>query len=308
MFARRAGEDVSLPPVILGSHLDTQPTGGKFDGVLGVLGALEVVRSLNDLKIKTRHPIEVANWTNEEGSRYAPAMVSSGVFAGVFTKEFAYSRVDPEGKIARRRARAHRLQGRRAGRRPSGPRLFRAAHRAGPDPRGRRLRRWDRHAWARPALVRDSLDRIREPRGLHADAAPQGRAARRRPNRGARQQNRTVQGAPRRLDRRHAQSLSQFSQRDPRRNLHDRRFPPSCRRDAERDGRGAEERGRGDYEGDGPRLRLEAGLLLRARPLRSGLRRGGSARGRTVRLHATATSYRAPATTPATWRGSRRHR
>ena len=98
MFARRAGEDDGLPPVILGSHLDTQPTGGKFDGVLGVLGALEVVRSLNDLKIKTRHPIEVANWTNEEGSRYAPAMVSSGVFAGVFTKEFAYTRVDQEGK------------------------------------------------------------------------------------------------------------------------------------------------------------------------------------------------------------------
>ncbi len=90
---------MSLPPVILGSHLDTQPTGGKFDGVLGVLGALEVVRSLNDLKIKTRHPIEVANWTNEEGSRFAPAMVSSGVFAGVFTKDFAYSRVDQEGKI-----------------------------------------------------------------------------------------------------------------------------------------------------------------------------------------------------------------
>ena len=98
MFARRPGEDPSLPPVIVGSHLDTQPTGGKFDGVLGVLGALEVVRSLNDLKIKTRYPIEVANWTNEEGSRYAPAMVSSGVFAGVFTKDFAYSRVDSDGK------------------------------------------------------------------------------------------------------------------------------------------------------------------------------------------------------------------
>ena len=83
---------------MMGSHLDTQPTGGKFDGVLGVLGALEVVRSLNDLKIKTRRPIEVANWTNEEGSRYAPAMVSSGVFAGVYTKEFAYSRLDGEGK------------------------------------------------------------------------------------------------------------------------------------------------------------------------------------------------------------------
>src|SRR5579872_5722594 len=83
MFARRPGAEDHLPPVMIGSHLDTQPTGGKYDGVLGVLGALEVVRSLNDLKIKTRHPVEIANWTNEEGSRYAPAMISSGVFAGV---------------------------------------------------------------------------------------------------------------------------------------------------------------------------------------------------------------------------------
>ncbi|MBV8664787.1 MAG: Zn-dependent hydrolase [Hyphomicrobiales bacterium] len=98
MFARRAGVDDHLAPVLMGSHLDTQPTGGKFDGVLGVLGALEVVRSLNDQKIKTRRPIEIANWTNEEGSRYAPAMISSGVFAGVYTKEFAYSRLDAEGK------------------------------------------------------------------------------------------------------------------------------------------------------------------------------------------------------------------
>ena len=97
MFARRAGADESLPPVLMGSHLDTQPTGGKFDGVLGVLGALEVVRSLNDLKIKTKHPIVIANWTNEEGSRYAPAMLSSGVFAGVYTPEFAYSRLDADG-------------------------------------------------------------------------------------------------------------------------------------------------------------------------------------------------------------------
>jgi N-carbamoyl-L-amino-acid hydrolase len=98
MFARRPGVDDNLPPVMIGSHLDTQPTGGKYDGVLGVLGALEVVRSLNDLKIKTRHPIEIANWTNEEGSRYAPAMISSGVFAGVYTKEFAYAREDAEKK------------------------------------------------------------------------------------------------------------------------------------------------------------------------------------------------------------------
>jgi N-carbamoyl-L-amino-acid hydrolase len=98
MFARRKGADDSLPPVLMGSHLDTQPTGGKFDGVLGVLGALEVVRSLNDLNIRTKHPIEVANWTNEEGSRFAPAMVSSGVFAGVYTEDYAYGRLDGEGK------------------------------------------------------------------------------------------------------------------------------------------------------------------------------------------------------------------
>jgi beta-ureidopropionase / N-carbamoyl-L-amino-acid hydrolase len=98
LFARRAGGDAALPPVMMGSHLDTQPTGGKFDGVLGVLGALEVVRTLNDLDIRTRHPIEIANWTNEEGSRFAPAMVSSGVFAGVYTKDFAYSCQDQDGK------------------------------------------------------------------------------------------------------------------------------------------------------------------------------------------------------------------
>jgi N-carbamoyl-L-amino-acid hydrolase len=98
MFATRPGVENDLAPVLMGSHLDTQPTGGKFDGVLGVLGAVEVIRSLNDLKIKTRRPIVVANWTNEEGSRFAPAMVSSGVFAGAYTKDFAYSRTDAEGK------------------------------------------------------------------------------------------------------------------------------------------------------------------------------------------------------------------
>jgi len=97
MFARRRGEYESLPPVVMGSHLDTQPTGGKFDGVLGVLAALEVMRSLNDLNIRTRHPIEVANWTNEEGSRFAPAMVASGVFAGAYTLDEAYGIKDRDG-------------------------------------------------------------------------------------------------------------------------------------------------------------------------------------------------------------------
>ena len=98
MFARREGADPEALPVYVGSHLDTQPTGGKFDGVLGVLGGLEIIRTLNDLDIKTRHPIVVTNWTNEEGTRYAPAMLASGVFAGVHTQDYAYDRKDKEGK------------------------------------------------------------------------------------------------------------------------------------------------------------------------------------------------------------------
>jgi N-carbamoyl-L-amino-acid hydrolase len=97
MFAHRKGEDESLPPVMIGSHLDTQPTGGRYDGVLGVLSALEAVRTLNDLGIKTRHPIEVVNWTNEEGTRFAPAMLASGVFAGVIDQDYAYGRTDAHG-------------------------------------------------------------------------------------------------------------------------------------------------------------------------------------------------------------------
>lgn len=98
MFMTRPGTDPDALPVYVGSHLDTQPTGGKYDGVLGVLAGLEVVRSMNDLGIKTRHPIVVTNWTNEEGARFAPAMVASGVFAGVIPLEHAYGRQDQDGK------------------------------------------------------------------------------------------------------------------------------------------------------------------------------------------------------------------
>ncbi|MDP4065222.1 N-carbamoyl-L-amino-acid hydrolase [Rhodobacteraceae bacterium IMCC1933] len=98
MFARREGTDPEALPVYVGSHLDTQPTGGKYDGVLGVLGGLEILRTMNDLDIKTKHPIVVVNWTNEEGTRFAPPMLSSGVFAGVHTQDWAYDRVDAEGK------------------------------------------------------------------------------------------------------------------------------------------------------------------------------------------------------------------
>jgi len=98
MFARREGTEPDLDPVMVGSHLDTQPTGGKYDGVLGVLAGLEIVRTLNDLDIKTRRPIVVVNWTNEEGTRFAPPMLASGVFAGTHTLDWAYAREDADGK------------------------------------------------------------------------------------------------------------------------------------------------------------------------------------------------------------------
>jgi N-carbamoyl-L-amino-acid hydrolase len=97
MFAMRPGTDPEALPVYVGSHLDTQPTGGKYDGVLGVLSALELIRTLNDLGIKTKHPIVATNWTNEEGTRFAPAMLASGVFAGIHTQDWAYDREDAEG-------------------------------------------------------------------------------------------------------------------------------------------------------------------------------------------------------------------
>jgi len=98
MFARREGTDPDALPVYVGSHLDTQPTGGKYDGVLGVLGGLEIVRTLNDLNIRTKHPIVVTNFSNEEGTRFAPPMLASGVFAGVHAQDWAYGRADAEGK------------------------------------------------------------------------------------------------------------------------------------------------------------------------------------------------------------------
>jgi len=97
MFAHRAGTDADALPVYVGSHLDTQPTGGKYDGVLGVLSGLEIIRTLNDLNIQTKHPIVVTNFTNEEGTRYAPALLSSGVFVGIHTQEWAYEREDSNG-------------------------------------------------------------------------------------------------------------------------------------------------------------------------------------------------------------------
>ena len=100
-FMRRPGRNNSLPPIMTGSHIDTQPTGGKFDGNYGVLAGIEVVRTLNDHGIETEAPIEVAFWTNEEGSRFVPVMMGSGVFARAFTLEHAYAATDSEGKTVR---------------------------------------------------------------------------------------------------------------------------------------------------------------------------------------------------------------
>ena len=98
IFMRRAGRDESLPPVMAGSHIDTQPTGGKFDGNYGVLAGLEVTRALNERAIVTEAPLEVVVWTNEEGSRFVPVMMGSGVFCGAFGLDHAYAARDTQGR------------------------------------------------------------------------------------------------------------------------------------------------------------------------------------------------------------------
>ncbi|MBB1593881.1 Zn-dependent hydrolase [Achromobacter sp. UMC46] len=101
VFARRPGRDNTLPAVMTGSHIDTQPTGGKFDGNYGVLAGLEVLRTLNDAGVQTEAPLELAVWTNEEGSRFVPVMMGSGVYAGAFTLEHALSQQDRDGVSVR---------------------------------------------------------------------------------------------------------------------------------------------------------------------------------------------------------------
>ena len=98
VFGRRAGREEGLAPVLTGSHLDSQPLGGRFDGALGVMGALEVLRTLRDHGVKTLRPIELVDWTNEEGSRFAPAMMASGVWAGALDRDWAYARTDGDGR------------------------------------------------------------------------------------------------------------------------------------------------------------------------------------------------------------------
>lgn len=97
IFGKRAGKNNDLPPVMSGSHIDSQPKGGRFDGILGVMGPLETLRTLHENNIETERPIVIVDWTNEEGSRFAPAMVSSGVWAGALDRDYAYGRTDING-------------------------------------------------------------------------------------------------------------------------------------------------------------------------------------------------------------------
>jgi N-carbamoyl-L-amino-acid hydrolase len=98
IFGRRPGKNNDLAPVMSGSHIDSQPKGGRFDGILGVMGALEVMRTLHENKVKTERPFVIVDWTNEEGSRFAPAMVASGVWAGALERDWVYNRTDINGK------------------------------------------------------------------------------------------------------------------------------------------------------------------------------------------------------------------
>jgi N-carbamoyl-L-amino-acid hydrolase len=170
MFARREGTDPDALPVYVGSHLDTQPTGGKYDGVLGVLGGLEIIRTLNDLDIKTKHPIVVTNWTNEEGH----ALCARDAGLGRLRRQ-ARRRTGPmTGSTPRANASATSWSASagRARRRsaPQDARLLRAAYRTGPDPGGRGQGYRRRHPRAGPALDRMHGDGQGKPHRLHADA------------------------------------------------------------------------------------------------------------------------------------------
>ena len=171
MFARREGHDPSRPPVLFGSHLDSQPSGGKFDGALGVVGGLEVMRSFNDLGIRTEAPLELVNWTNEEGARFGHPMTGSGVWAGVFGLDQARAFTDPLGSGPGAGAGRDRLCRCGAGGGVPGGCLFRAAHRTGSDPGERGQADRHRHRRAGAGLVRRGGDRPGQPCRHHAALA-----------------------------------------------------------------------------------------------------------------------------------------
>jgi beta-ureidopropionase / N-carbamoyl-L-amino-acid hydrolase len=199
MFGHRPGREPDRPPVVIGSHLDSQPTGGKFDGALGVLAALEAIRTLNDHGIETAAPLEIVNWTNEEGMRFAPAMIASGVFAGVFDLDYGLSRTDRDGRtIGAELQRIGYAGEQKVGHRPLGA-LFELHIEQGPilEAEGRKIgvvtggqgTRWydcevigaESHAGptpmeARRDALRATAELLGEIYGIAHDQAPNGRA------------------------------------------------------------------------------------------------------------------------------------
>ena len=268
IFARRPGKDNSLPPVMTGSHIDTQPTGGKFDGNYGVMSGLEVIRTLNDFNYETTRPIEVVVWTNEEGSRFAPAMVASGVFAGVFDLDYGLSRKDVDGKSMGEELAAHRLcRGDRL-RRPAHRRLLRGPYRAGADPGGGGQDHRRGPGGAGHPLVRDHRDGAGGPCRADAYAPAEGCPAGRLAHGQCDQPHRPRPSALCLRHRRHAPGLAQFAQRHPGQGLLHHRFPPSRCRGAEGHGSGGQGRMREDRRRDRPRARLQGDLVLAAGEVR----------------------------------------
>ena len=176
MFARRAGRDPNRLPVLFGSHLDSQPSGGKFDGALGVLAGLEVMHTLNDLGIVTEAPLELVNWTDEEGSRFGHSLMGSGVWSGVFSLDKAYALTDVEGVTVRTALDGIGYRGPAPAAAFPGGRVFRTAYRAGSDPGARDKTDRHRHRRAGAGLVRRGRDRP----GLRTPAPRRRRRARTR--------------------------------------------------------------------------------------------------------------------------------
>ena len=273
IFARRAGSDDTLPPVMIGSHLDTQVAGGRYDGILGVLGGLEVVRTLNDHGIATKRPIEVVNWTNEEGARFRPPMIASAVFAGVRELDWALARTDDDGYVYGGGADPHRLRRHDADGWARHRQLFRAAYRARPraggqEPAARHRHRrlsGDRHERRLPR--RDCAFRA------DRDGAPAQRAGRRRHAHRQGQRGRLeIRRHRRQGDREPHRLLAQPARHPARLRPGDDRLPHA---------------GQGEDRGDGCRGRSRDGRYRRARPGRG---RGGRAlgvrqRGLRRRLH-----------------------
>ena len=227
MFALRKGRDMTKPPVGLGSHLDTQPTGGKFDGVLGTLAALEVVRTLNDAGIETETPICIVNWTNEEGSRFAPATMASAAYAGDYTTDDILGRKDAAGISVGEALDGIGYRGDESGGRAQTRRLRRTAYRAGPAAGGREQDH--RRGRSRPGhrLVRRQGHRLRKPRRHHADAAAPRRAGGAGRDDACGRAN--CQGARTERGRHHGRSghCRAIAQRDPRRDRLHHGYPQS---------------------------------------------------------------------------------